>query len=164
MTTGKPAQPPQPPQSNRDKMKDAVNQLMQQVKDDKAQTKADKARLEALKRRRQQLRGLQAALLFLVLIAASIYGYKVWKQPFAPPSGEAAVHDARKTLVFTASLINFYQRKTGQLPSNLSQLGVALPQMTYQRTGDSWVLSMSVEGRPLTIHKDDDPARFLAAH
>ena len=164
MTPRPPTPPPPPPQSNRDKMKDAVNQLMQQVKDDKAQTRADKARLEALKRRKQRTRGMQAVLLFFGLVASSLYGYKVWKQPFTPPSGERVVHDARKTLVFTAGLINLYQRKTGQLPANLSQLGVALPPMTYQRTGDTWLLSMSVEGRPLTLHKDDDPARFLAAH
>ena len=164
MTQRPPTPPSQPPQSNRDKMKDAVNQLMQQVKDDKAQTRADRARLEALKRRKQRTRVLQAVLLFLGLVASSIYGYQLWKQPFEAPSGDQAIHDARKTLVFTAGLINFYQRKTGQPPAHLSQLGVTLPSMTYQRSGDSWLLSISVEGRPLTLHKDDDPARFLAGH
>ena len=153
-----------PPPGNREKMRDAVQALVQKVADDKAQTRADKVREVERKRHKQRNRYLQAALLLVLLILSSMYGLRRWRQPFTAPTGADAERDARKTLVFAATLLDRYQSRTGQAPGSLALIGVALPGVIYQPMRGTWVLSMRVEGRSIDFHKGDDPARFLSGH
>ncbi|HEY2805783.1 MAG TPA: hypothetical protein VGI92_07995, partial [Gemmatimonadales bacterium] len=75
--------------------------------------------------------------------------------------GEDAELDARKALVFAGSLLNQYQAKNGQLPNTIVQLGVPLPGVTYQRSGDSYAVTITVEGHAITYHREDDPRHFV---
>ncbi len=163
MTRHSPPQAPSGPEpSNRDKMKDAVQQLLQQKAEEQATTRADVAITKERSQRRARTRYLQAFALLVLLVIAVVFAIPQWRHPFAPPGGAQAEHDARQALVFAANLVDNYEHQTGRLPGNFSQLGVSLPGIAYLRTADSWVLSIRANGRDFAIQKGDDKAAFLA--
>lgn len=164
--TKRPSPPPSPSSpepSNREKMKDAVHELMSQVAEKKAQTQADVVEEKQRGTRRQRTRYVQAAVLFVVLVASIVFMLPRWRQPFEPPSGAAAEHDARQAVVFASTLVDRYEARSGRLPGSFNQVGVAIPGLTYTVTGSSYVLSMNVEGRDIVFHKGDDIAHFLSS-
>ena len=145
-------------------MADAVQALVQEVKEKKEQTRAEKAMVEQRRRRKQRTRLVQLAALALALVAALIYAIPRWKQPLARPTGAAARDDARHTILFAARLLDQYQLRAGRLPGSFRQTGVELPTLQYQPTGDSYALTIDVDGQAITFHKGDDPVRFLSSH
>lgn len=164
----RPSPPPRPnpldpPPSNREKMKDALQQMMQQRAEEKASNRADVVAAKQKHKRRNRVRYIQAALVLVVLVVTVVLTLPAWRQPFNVPTGPAAERHAREAVVFAASLVDAYERRTGRLPGNTSQLGVNLPGIIYMTSGESsYVISVRVEGKDLTFRKGDDKARFLA--
>jgi hypothetical protein len=162
-----PRNPPTPPgdtPSSRAKMKDAVQELVAQVKEQKEQNRADVVAEKEKSKRKRRMRLVQVAALAVLMIASVIYAVPRWNQPFTAPAGEPARDDARKTLVFAARLLDQYQLRGGRLPGTFSQVGVNLPTLVYTRTGDTYSVSITVDGEAITYHKGDDPVRFLSSH
>jgi hypothetical protein len=160
----RPPGPPAPEPSNRDKIKSALDELMQQKKEEQKLSKADVAARKQRDRQKSRRRYMQAALLFVILAASTALAIPRWNQPFRPPEGERAEQDVRKAMVFAASLVDTYERRSGRLPGNFSQVGVALPGISYMRTGESWLLTASVNGHNLAFRKGDDTEAFLRPH
>ena len=160
-------QPPTPPggtpPSNREKMKDAVQALVQQVKEQKEQSRAEVAHEKQKAKQKQRRQLATIVILFVALVGAVIYAVPRWSQPLKAPSGEPARQDAKKAIVFAARLLDQYELRSGRLPGTFSQVGVTLPGLVYTRTGDTWTLSMTVDGQPIDYHKGDDPVRFLSS-
>lgn len=153
--------PSAPAPSPRERLRNAV----QAVVDQKAAEKQTTRRVSAAERARQLRRPLrrrwQAAALFLVFVISVIVAIPRWRTPFQPPAGAAAQHNARRAIVFAAHLVDQYVKTRGQPPANLAELRVELPGMEYTRVENSWRLSMAVEGRTITFVAGDDPTQFL---
>lgn len=162
MTQQSPPPPPGPEPSNRDKMKDAVHQLLQQKADEKAHTQADVVQEKERNKGKRRMRWVQLLALLGVLVVSVVISIPQWRQPFVPPDGAEAEQHARRAIVFAANLLDIYEKRSGRLPGAFSQVGVTLPGVSYLRTGDSYILSARANERDLTFTKGDDPARFLA--
>jgi len=145
-------------------MKDAVNQLMKQVADDREENRAEVVAARERAARRDKMRWLQAVVLVIALAISLIFAIPMWRQPFPEPAGARAEHDARRTVVFAAQLVEQRIRSSGRAPQNFDQLGVPLPGITYRRLDSlAYVISTTVEGRTLSFRRGDDPARFVGA-
>jgi hypothetical protein len=144
-------------------MKNALQQLVQQTAESKAQTQADVAQQAQRGHRQERTRYTQAAVLLIVLVVSLVLAIPHWGHPFAPPVGEVADQHARRALLFASSLVDAYQKRTGALPGTLSQVGVALPGIDYEHIGDTYSLATSVEGRTISLNRGDDPTQFLHA-
>lgn len=155
---------PRPPeQSPRERMRDAVQQIVKNVADDKALSRANvkkaKARIAARRRRQVwQLLGVAA-----VLAASIVWAMPRWQRPFDPPTGAVAERDARRAIVFAARLVVEYEGANGAPPATLADLGVALPGIEYRRFDAAWTLTVRVDGRAITFQDGDDPGTFLNA-
>lgn len=154
---------PQPSQpSNREKMKDAVQELMQNVAEEKAQTKAEIEAAKAKKERIRKRRIGYAVLLTIVLVISIVVMYPRWRQPYAPPTGAAAELNARRTLVFAADLVeSFARRNGGRLPGSFAETGIPLPGIDYHPTPGGFALSSVVDGRTITFNRGDNPNSFV---
>jgi hypothetical protein len=158
----RPPGPPAPEPSNRDKIKNALEELLQQKAEEKKLTRADIAQRTVRDKQKARRQYLQAAVLLVVLVASIVLAIPRWNQPFSPPAGAQAEQDMRKAMVFASSLVDAYESRSGRLPGNFSQVGVALPGISYMRTGESYMLSAFVNGHNLAFKKGDDRAAFLA--
>jgi hypothetical protein len=162
--TVRPPGPPTPEPSNRDKIKNALDQLLQQKAEEKKLTRADVVAQKARSRQKQRRQLVQIAVLLIVLIASVMFALPRWREPFQAPQGARAEQDMAKAMVFASSLVDAYEARSGRLPGSFSQVGVALPGISYMRTGDSYMLSAFVNGHNLAFKKGDDRNAFLAQH
>lgn len=153
---------PQGPQpTSREKMRDAVDQLMKQVADKKQENKAEVVAARERKARTGRLRWLQAGVLAVGLVISVMFAIPLWRQPFKPPAGPEAERDARHGIVFAARLIEQRIRATGKAPQNFDQVGVPLPGINYMRLDSlNYVISSTVGTRTITFRRGDDLARF----
>jgi hypothetical protein len=154
-------QPPEGQPTKRQEMRDAVNQVLQKVADDRQAQSAEKmAELKraAAKRRRSILLLLLAFIGLAVLVVVML---PVWRNPFPAPAGAAAERDARAAIVFASKVIDTFRSTRGRLPISLEEAGVALPGIAYAPRGvDGYELVAVVEGRPLTFTSDQDRDAF----
>lgn len=149
--------------SSREKMRDAVDQLMQQVADQQQETKAEVVAARARHDRRARMRWLQAALLAVALVISGMFAIPRWRQPFPPPTGAVAERDARRAIVFAAQLVEQRIRVTRRAPQTFDQVGVPLPGIAYQRLDSlGYLLTTTVEGKTLSFRRGDDPVRFVS--
>lgn len=155
-----PAHQPPLPQNKRQEMRDAINQVMQKVADDRqAQTAEKIAELQrAKKKRRRSI--LLLVLAFAGLVVLVIVMTPVWRNPFPAPTGAAAERDARAAIVFASKVIDTYRATRGRLPISLEEAGVALPGISYALRADGYELVAVVEGRPLTYNSTEDREAF----
>jgi len=143
-------------------MRDAVDQLMKQVAEQKQENKAEVVAAREKKARQQKMRWLQAVVLMIALIISLVFAIPLWRQPFAVPSGVKAERDARRAVVFAAQLVEQRIRSSGRAPQTFDQLGVPLPGISYQRLDSlAYVVSTTVEGRTVSFRRGDDPVRFV---
>lgn len=143
-------------------MRDAVDQLMRQVADQKQESKAEVMAARARAVRQSRMRWLQAAVLAIALVISVMFAVPLWRAPFKAPTGAQAEHDARRAVVFAAQLVEQRIRATGSAPQHFDQLGVPLPGISYQRLDSlAYVLSTTIEGKTLSFRRGDDPARFV---
>jgi hypothetical protein len=149
------------PSSGREQMRDAVNQVMKQVNDQKQENRAEVVAAREHKASQSRMRWLQAIVLATVLVISLVFAIPRWRQPFAAPSGAEAEHDARHAVVFAAQLVEQHIHATGRAPQSLEQLGIPLPGIRYQRLDSlGYVVSATVEDRTLSFRRGDDQARF----
>lgn len=154
-------QPPNGQPTRRQEMRDAVNQVLQKVADDRQAQSAEKlAELKrAAARRRRSV--LLLALAFIGLAALVMVMLPVWRNPFPAPAGAAAERDARAAIVFASKVIDTFRATRGRLPISLEEAGVALPGISYALRGvDGYELVAVVEGRPVTFTSDQDRDAF----
>lgn len=143
-------------------MRDAVSALMQQVAEQKEESRAEVVAGRERKARTKTIRIAQAALAGLALVVSLLLVIPRWQRPFAAPTGAEAEVSARRGIVFAAQLVEQHIRRNRQLPMSLSDLGVSLPGISYQRIDSSYVISTIVEGKTFALRRGDDLARFLA--
>ena len=161
MTPANPVPPSGPPPSSREKMRDAVDQLMKQVAEQKQENKAEVIAARERKARQGRMRWLQAVVLAIALVISLMFAIPIWQAPFKAPTGARAERDARRALVFASRLVEQRIRATGRAPQNFDQLGVPLPGITYQRLDSlNYVISTTVEGKTVAFRRGDDPVRF----
>ena len=151
------------PPSNREKMRDAVQDLVQQVKDQKQKTVAEKRHEEQKAKQKQRRRLLETGVLVVALIASILWAIPKWNAPFSTPTGAEARKDARKALVFASRLLDQYQLRAGRFPGTFAQVGVSLPGLVYTPMGDTYTLRLDVDGQAITFRHGDDPVRFLSS-
>ena len=111
-----PGQPAGHTPSSREKMRDAVDQLMKQVADQRQETKAEVVAARERRARQNRMRWLQAAVLALVLVMSVMFAIPLWQRPFAAPTGARAERDGRRAVVFAVQLIEQRIRGTGSAP------------------------------------------------
>jgi hypothetical protein len=145
-------------------MREAVSDLVQKVKDDRAQTLAEQE-AEAAKRRAHERMKYAWLFVAVVAFAASVaFTIPRLKTPIRAPEGAEAERHGRATLVYAARLVEDYQRATGSLPSRFDDTGVTLPGVILQIRPDGWELSLPIGGRApttLALRSGDDRASFL---
>ncbi len=148
----------------RARMRDAVNDLVQKVKDDRAETQADR---EAEEQRRRAHERLKYVWLFVAVVAfAGSVAFTVprMRAPIRPPTGAEAERHGRETLVYAARLVEEFQRVRGRLPNSIDETGVSLPGVVMLTRPGGWELSMQVNGRTvatLALRSGDDLGSFL---
>lgn len=148
----------QPPPSRREQMKDAVSQLLTNIKEEKQATSAQALADMARKRKRHRV---LVALTFLAAIAflvTVIVMLPRWSHPFPVPTGEAAVANAERATTYAASLVERFRADHGRLPISLDETGVKLPGMQYVTLGEGYEITVVVEGQPVT-HRGGPPVR-----
>jgi len=142
-------------------MRDAVEQLLKQQAEKRQESRAEVIAARERAARRARLRWLQAVVLAIVLVISFLFAVPKWQHPFAGPTGARAERDARRAVLFAARLADQRIRATGRAPLSLDELGVSLPGISYQRLDSlTWVISVTVEGQPLSFRRGDDPVRF----
>ncbi len=137
----------QPPPNPRERMREAVHDVLAQVKEQQhaASAEAVEQRRRAERRGRLKLLWLAGAAGFL--FAALAYALPRARAPFAPPSGALAERHAQASLDLAARLVEQYRRDHDRLPDSLVETGVRLPGVTFRRDGAAYELSVTVEGR-----------------
>lgn len=147
---------PEPHQPERGKMRDAVADLMQEVKEKRALTAAEKLAAAAVSQRRKRLQYLYLMIATVVFGSAVVWAIPRWKTPYAAPAGAAAEDGARQTLLFAARLIEGFRASNGRYPDTIAETGVNLPGLTYTRTPTSWELSAPIPGAsPMVLRSAD---------
>ena len=157
-------QPPPPrPQGPREKMREAIVDVMHDVAE-KKQALKEESQHDLLRRRQKEQRRWLWLFLAAVALAISItLNLPRWRHPFLPPTGAAAERDARRAVLLAEGLVERYRVATGVLPLTLSETGVNLPGVVYRQSQGGYELSVTVEGQPIVFHSGDDPARFRSA-
>jgi hypothetical protein len=128
-------------------MRDALQQVMQNVAD-----KRDEARADELKEVERRQRKRRSAILLLVLLGVA-FGVSLavslprWNNPYAPPTGEAAERDAQRALLLAAAIVDRFRNANRRLPDSLAETGVALPGVAYRLTPSGYELSVTADGR-----------------
>ena len=153
---------PEPPQSPRERMREAVKAVVDQKAAERDTVRRLSVAARAKAERRTRTRYWQAVALFLVFVVCLVIAIPAWRQPFPALSPEATERNARQAIVFAATLVEHYAEANGAPPAHLKGLGVELPGIYYSRVENSWYLSMHVGNRAITFTRGDNPAEFLA--
>ncbi len=148
----------------RERMRDAVKDLVQKVKDDRAETQADR---DAEERRRRTHERQKYVWLFVAVVGFAwsvAFTLPRIRAPIGPPTGAEAERHGRHALVYAARLVEEFQRARGRLPNTIEEIAVSLPGVVLQPRPGGWELSMVVEGRTvatLSLRSGDDLRSFL---
>jgi hypothetical protein len=145
-------------------MRDAVDKVMQQVAEKKQQTRAEIEAERGKAAQKGRRRFAYLGLLALVFAVSLYFGVERWNHPFPPPTGAAAATGARRAIALAAGLVDRFVKANGRPPATLNEVGFAIPGLRYQRVGSQYILSMDIEGRPITFQSGDDLNRFKSGH
>ncbi len=148
----------------RARMRDAVNDLVQKVKDDRAQTLAEKEVEQQQLRARERQKYVWLFVAVVAFAGSVAFTLPRMRAPIRPPTGAAAEHHGRQTLVYAARLVEEFQRARGRLPASMAEIGVSLPGVVLETRPGGWELSMQVDGRTvaaLALRSGEDPGAFL---
>ena len=84
-------------------------------------------------------------------------------QPVAAPSREYREASMRVALALNAQRIDAYQTSHGRLPRSKQDVGIAIDQITYDRTDSlNFELSSNVDGTMVTYKSSQPRDRYLA--
>jgi hypothetical protein len=155
---------PGDPNARFSKMRSAVSDIVQQVKDEKAADRAAKQREIVRRRRKERLRWLWLGAAIVALVISIVVMLPRWRQPIAPPTGDEALRHGRETVALAAELVEQYRTSHGALPGAIVDVTVPLPGVVYRvvRDGQGYVLTLNVEGQVLEYRSGEDLGAFRA--
>ncbi len=157
-----PKDQPGPPPQQRAAMRDAVQDVMRKVQQDRA---AEAAAVVAKQRRasRRHTRGIVLVTLAAAALAIAVsWAVPRWQHPFAERSGPAADRDARIALLFMAKLVDAWAAQHHHLPASLHDVGVILPGITYTGLADHYELRAATGGHTVQFVSTQNREVFAA--
>lgn len=145
-----------PPPSRREQMKDAVSQLLTNIKEERKAASAEALAALALQKRHHRLLIGLTVVMALAFVASVILMLPRWRHPFPTPVGAEAEAHAERAAAFAASMVERFRTDRGRLPISLDETGVKLPGVRYVVLGEGYEITIDVEGRPVT-HRGGPP-------